>query len=165
MDSGSDVPIWLIAAIAGGSATFGAIVGGVAAGLLEVWKQVIRGLAGARIVRYELAENYMLVDDLLNGSGTDPVSFREEAWLNLRTAVALFLSETDLALIGATYANGPVAATEAEALLSSSTPDARVESAREELQGWSRQLRASMHALQENESTGKLTLFRRLLNP
>ena len=160
----ANLPIWATALIAGGSALFGAVVGGTVAGLLELWRQVVAGLAASRILRIELSTNATVIDFLLNPvieREVMNVDFQDDAWLQLRIAVAPLLSESDLGYLQATYSAIPMYRGLA-ATLRETGSDQRSE---QNLAAWKRQIGLAKAKLREMERTGRYRLFWRLLGP
>lgn len=156
------------ALIAAGSALLGAIVGGTFSGLLELWRQIIGGLAASRILRIEMSTNATVIDFVLGDASTPAneriaqnVDFHDEAWLQLRLSVAPLLSESDLGYLQALYAGMPLYRTSA-AKLRNAGADPKLEA---NLTGWKRQMMLAQSNLLEMERTGRLPLLWRLLRP
>lgn len=165
---GTQVPIWAMMMIAGGSAFFGAMVGAFSSALLELWRQIVSGLAASRVIRSELTENMTIAGVALDRAEDHnrethglEVRFRDQAWLQLRTAVAPLLDASALTYVAAIYSFMPQSQRFADILISTG-PDVTSSA---NLKTWQRNLNlASMHLI-EMEASGRHILFWRLLRP
>ena len=88
---------WLVAIVGFGSALLGALIGGLAALLLDVWRRSLDGLAAARLVRMDLVHNQTVLTAVL-AAGIGVPNLRYPS-LEHMTLLAPLLDEVALALL------------------------------------------------------------------
>lgn len=158
--SGSEIAV--VAVVGFGSAVFGALVGGVTTALLEVWKQVLAGVAAARVIRYEMFDIVTNVNMVLVGKGED-VTLPDDAWKAHRLALAPLLSESQMYYLWREHALLPQAQNLMRRVGHVSGPPRVDEGEREELRTWISDLTRRNNELQEVECRNQICLWLSLL--
>ena len=159
-DGGAQIPLWGTVLIAGGAALLGAVVGGGMTFLIELWRQVVTGLAASKVIRSELTQNVTAVDYAKRREGLE-TQLTDLAWRELRTSVAPLVSESVLTYLASDY--GFIGQAQAFAhVLYSTGPDATSE---QNLEYWRQRLVISGANLLEIEMTSRFKLFWRLIFP
>jgi len=80
----------------------GVLIGGVLAGLIELWRQLLEGRAAARILRMEINENVNRAIQSVAYVRSD-IALKDDAWKDLRAKVVPLLPEEFLLQLSTSY--------------------------------------------------------------